>query len=603
VRKTPELVDDNDTGGALPDEMWMVAVEGSPSRFPLLAKFGIALGTLVLLFISALALGPMVLPGSVSAPYAERFISRITGAEVRINGDHSFSILPSLRLRAENVISADPTGPFDINLPYLEVEISSLGALSGSVDLERVILRDPAVQVRIGAMAVAAAPVAPEIDHAWGWWRDMSLRELMVENAYAVLTDKRSGRVLKLESFNVSNALFGEGKAEDGLLLNGAGTLNGKPIKLALNTSDPQLLVSGNRWPFELSIISALLNGSFKGSIAVRERTVGEGDLLLSGDDVAALNAWIGPLMPARSGGALALKAKIDGAGNMIDVRRLDLQFGVTSLTGRATLRAVTSGAPVIEGRFEAQTLDLGAAQGSEALAVAEAPLMIPGMPSGKIELSWLRALWHNVVFGAGNATMERPAGTHRLRLSLDGVDVYGGKMRGSFNLDASEGMRALNVEGRAVGVSIGPLLSAVAAPNGPILSGKSTIELNLFSVGGTSQELMQALTGGAEVVAQDGELTITELVNGLVPDAGPSLKFKSLNGQFTVAQGIAVSDDLLLQSGDLSLVGRGRLDLANWTIDLNVGRLGTKGDERSLRRYRVSGPAADMRVEPINGS
>jgi len=307
--------------------------------------------------------------------------------------------------------------------------------------------------------------------------------------------------------------------------------------------------------------------------------------------------------MPASDGGTLVLKAKIDSAGSVIDVRRLELQFGQTSLIGSATLRAVTSGSPVIEGRFEAQTLDLGATRGDEALAVAEAPLMIPGMPSGKIDVSWLRALWRGLEFGTGKASFERPAGTHRLRLSLDGVDVYGGTMRGSFTLDASEGMRALNVEGRAVGVSVGPLLSAISPPQGPVLSGKSTIELNLFSVGGTSQELMQALTGDAEVVAQDGEMTITELVNGLAPDDGPGLPFKTLNGRFTIAQGIAASDDLLLQSGNLSLVGRGRIDLANWTIDLNVGRLGTKGDARSLRRYRVSGPAADMRVEPINGS
>lgn len=69
------------------------------------------------------------------------------------------------------------------------------------------------------------------------------------------------------------------------------------------------------------------------------------------------------------------------------------------------------------------------------------------------------------------------------------------------------------------------------------------------------------------------------------------------------IGQGIAVSEDLLLQSGKLSLVGKGQIDLANWTIDLNIGRLGTDGDERSLQRYRVSGPAEQMRVEPVNGS
>jgi len=175
--------------------------------------------------------------------------------------------------------------------------------------------------------------------------------------------------------------------------------------------------------------------------------------------------------------------------------------------------------------------------------------------------------------------------------------------MRGVFTLDASEGMRALNIEGRALGVNIGSLLTGDVMHAEPLLSGRSTIELNLFSVGGTSKELIEALTGEAEVVAQDGELMIPELVHGLVPEAENGLPFKSLNGRFTIAQGIAASDDLLLRSGKLSLVGKGRVDLADWTIDLNIGRLGNDGDTRSLTRYRVSGPAGEMRVEPINGS
>ena len=103
--------------------------------------------------------------------------------------------------------------------------------------------------------------------------------------------------------------------------------------------------------------------------------------------------------------------------------------------------------------------------------------------------------------------------------------------------------------------------------------------------------------------MTQDGSLAIAELVRGLAPEAGGSLRFKSLNATFRFAQGIAASDDLLLQSSDLSLVGKGRIDLANWTIDLDIGRLGTDGQSRTLKRYRVSGPANEMRVEPVNGS
>ncbi|WNJ98702.1 AsmA-like C-terminal region-containing protein [Thalassospiraceae bacterium LMO-JJ14] len=603
MRKTPELVDDADAGALDPENSWMVEVEGAPSRFPLLAKFGIALGMLTLVFVAFLALGPMVLPASLTVSYAERLLTRATGVDMVIKGGHSFRILPSLRLEAQNAVSRDEASPLNLNLPYLAIEFSALGALSGSADLEHFLARDPVIRFQSGKMLVDTSGQVPEIDRAWGWWRDMSLKQIKIENGALLLSDSRSGRMLKLEGFTAASTAPGEGQVNDGLFINGAGTLNGRDIKLGISASNPQLLVSGNRWPFELSVNSALLSGTFKGSIAVRERTVGDGEMKLSSSDIVELNHWIGPFLPARNPGSMALNATVDFAGDVLDVRRMDLKFGDTSLSGNVKLEAMSSGAPVVNGRFDAETLDLGTAPVGDAMVVAEAPLMIPGMPSGKIEISWQRARWMNVLSGAGHARIERQPSTQRLSLILDDTAIYGGTMRGLFTLDASEGMRALNIEGRALGVNIGPLLSGDAKHAEPLLSGRSTIELNLFSVGGTAKELIEALTGEAEVVAQDGQLMIMELVHGLVPEAENGLPFKSLNGRFTIAQGIAVSDDLLLRSGKLSLVGKGRVDLADWTIDLNIGRLGNDGGTRSLTRYRVSGPAGEMHVEPINGS
>ncbi len=604
MRKTPELVDDTDNKADAEEESWAVEVEGSPYRFPLLAKFGIALGALALLAVSTVALAPMVMPASMTVSYAEGIISRATGVDVSINGDHSFAILPSLRLEAENVVSANPDEPVSLNLPYLELEAGAFGALAGSVDLKRLFLRAPHIRIETGRGDMPdKSDVTPEIDRAWGWWRDMTVQELKVENASFVLADSRSGRMLKLEQFGLSNNVSANENREDGLVLNGGGILNGQAIELAVTTSDPQLLVSGNRWPFEIVINSQLLNGSFKGSMAVRERTVGDGEIVMAGGNAEALNAWVGPLLPSRGDRPVSLNAHVDMAGDTIDVRRMDLNFGHTSMKGAVTIAGVMSGAPHMTGRFEAATLDFGSAPVDEAMSLMEAPLMIPGMPSGRIEITWRDAMWRSARFGAGDVLIERDPGTRRMVVSLEDTIVNGGSIRGTLTLDASEGMRALNIEGRAVGIDVGPLLGASADAEAPSLRGLTNIELSLFSVGGSARELLSALTGEAEVVAQEGALMITELIQGLAPEAGNSLAFKSLNATFKIAQGIAASDDLLLRSDSISLVGKGRIDLANWTIDLDIGRLGTDGDTRTLQRYRVSGPAGEMRVEPVNGS
>lgn len=603
MRNTPELVDDPDETQAATDDSWTVEVEGIPDRFPWLAKLGIALGMLMLLFVSAIALAPMVLPASVTVSYAESLIGRVAGVDVSIKGDHAFSILPSLRLEAENVVSKDEQSAVTLALPHLELEAGTLGALAGSVDLQRVMLRDPNVRVEMHNTLAKSSGTAPKIDRAWGWWRDMTVKDLVFENATFVLSDRENGRAITLEQFNFSNAEPGQGQVQDGLVFKGKGLLNGEEITISATTSDPQLLVSGNRWPFQVALDTALLNGKFEGSMAVRERTVGEGKVTFESPDVAALNDWLGPVLPGRDGGRLSLTAHVDVAGDTMDVRRMELTFGETSLTANMMIDGATSGAPVLSGRVEASTLDLGTAPAGETMALMEAPLIIPGMPSGRVEFAWQRALWRGLELGAGDAVVARKPGTQRLSVSLEDTIVYGGTFRGTLTLDASEGMRALNVDGRAVGVDIGPVIRVGAVAADPLLSGQSNIALNLFSVGGSRHELLEALTGKAEVVTQDGSLAIAELVRGLAPEAGGSLRFKSLNATFRFAQGIAASDDLLLQSSDLSLVGKGRIDLANWTIDLDIGRLGTDGQSRTLKRYRVSGPANEMRVEPVNGS
>ncbi|MBO6949392.1 MAG: hypothetical protein JJ855_15540 [Rhodospirillales bacterium] len=602
MRNTPELVDDAEAPPP-DDESWTVEVESSPHRFPWLVKLGIGLAVFIILFISTLGLAPIVLPGSMTVDYAERLIGQVTGVNVEIKGDHSFRVLPSLRLKAENVVSADGPGAVFIELPYLELEASAFGALAGSVDVQRVMLRAPSVRVETGLMSGGQPGAVPEIDRAWGWWRDMTVEGLEVQNATFVLTNTRNGRALRLEKFSISNAEPGKQEVQDGIILKGAGVLNGQNVTVSATTSDPQLLVSGNRWPFEVVFSSDLLNGTFEGSLAVRERTVGGGEIVVGGSDAGAVNNWLGPLFPSRGNGPISLKAKIDLAGDDMDVGNLELRYGQTALDGKFSISAMTTGAPVVSGSIDATVFDFGRTPPDQVISMMEAPLMIPGMPSGKIQVAWQEAIWQGLMFGPGDALIERAPGTHRLTIALEDTIASGGTVRGTMTLDASEGMRALSVEGRAVGVDIGPMLLVGETGLDPALSGASNIELSLFSVGGSAQELLQALTGKAELVARDGSLRIEELIDGLAPEAGGKLDYASLNATFRVAQGIASSDDLLLRTARLSLVGKGRIDLANWTLDLDVGRLGTEGESRTLKRYRVSGPANQMRVEPINGS
>ncbi len=73
-------------------------------------------------------------------------------------------------------------------------------------------------------------------------------------------------------------------------------------------------------------------------------------------------------------------------------------------------------------------------------------------------------------------------------------------------------------------------------------------------------------------MVATNGVVVVPELTAQIAEADGDELRFHSFNGGFEIMQGIALSEDLLLKTDEISLVGKGRLDLTNGTINLNVG-------------------------------
>ena len=604
MKQRPELVDDDATGNlTADDDEWTVEVEGSPYKFPLLAKFGIGLGAISAATLLAVTVLPLVLPASFTINTAERLISTVVGIDIKINGPHSFRILPSLKLHAEGVVHARTDADMTYSLEHFEIEMSTLGALAGSVDIDHVILIKPQIKYTRSTKTENRVKKIAEIDPAWGWWRDMKVSDVIVKDASLQVSNDNGSVGHRLEQFSIASVSPTQSEPQDGIALDGKGILNNQPIDVHVMTSNPQLLVTGNRWPVKVDLTSQYLEGTFEGSLALRERIVGDGEFEFKGEDALALNTWIGPFLPARNRTPVEFSGNMSMAGDAFEVAQIKLRFGETLMSGNFQITPANPDGRQINGTLDASVIDFGDFYSDVSDAIYDAPLSSLAFPVGNVTLSWERALWHDIEFGNGRATIDRPPETNRISLSVENAALYGGTLRGNMTLDNSEGMRALNVEAKAVGVSAGLLLSSGQRNSAPVFDGKTTLDVSLFSVGGTFRQLMEALTGSAQLVATDGEVAVPTLTSKVAEKDGDKLYFKSFNGGFDITQGIATSEDLLLKTDDISLVGKGRIDLANGTIDLNVGRLNSEGGSRTLKRYRVSGPAKDIRVEAINGS
>jgi AsmA protein len=203
------------------------------------------------------------------------------------------------------------------------------------------------------------------------------------------------------------------------------------------------------------------------------------------------------------------------------------------------------------------------------------------------------------------------------LNATLGGMELYDGNASGKLTLDASKPIPAFSVDFRLDGVQARPLLSDAAQFS--LLSGRTKLELKLAGAGNTSEEIKASLAGQGSVVVSDGALegiNITELIGsigaGQIPSMrqGPGAKtaFSELGGSFTIANGIAETSNLQMQSPLLKVRAAGTVNLVEDSLDILTqpeivsgpeGRRGANALAGLSVPVRIEGPLQDPRIKP----
>lgn len=596
MKPATELIDEDNDAVA---ETWQDSPVATASRYPKLARFGAALAGVVVLVVATVALVPLVLPASVTAPYTEKFLSDFFGMSISIEGDHSISFLPSLQVEATDIVAVPEGTVSDFRISSFRATASTFSLMSGSLDIAALHVHEPHISLLPGQKTSDTPVNSEEINRTWGWWRDFQMKAFTVSGGTLTIMSSDVTDDIVLTDISISDVPPGADEAADGIAFDGKASANGQEVALHVAASDPQLFVSGNRWPVTGLVSSTFMSLGFNGSLAMREHLVGDGNIQLSSGDISALNRWLGTRLPARENDRLDVTTSFELSANTLEMKGIKISAGATAADGMVKLTGLAAGQPQLEMSIDGDTIDFGHTPLSD---LVQDGATIPVLPvPGIISLSWKKALWGEMELGIGDASIERTTENGALTVKLNKVLALDGIFRGEMTLSNSEGMRALHFDGTAVGVSFENLVAQSEPSSGSLISGAASMDVTLFSVGGNSEQLFEALSGSAKLQVQNGILTFPALVEGLNQNDGSAINFASLNGAFDVAQGIATSNDLLLRADDISLVGQGSIDMADWTIDLDIGQLKTDDGEKSLQRYRVSGPVRAVQVEAIN--
>lgn len=225
------------------------------------------------------------------------------------------------------------------------------------------------------------------------------------------------------------------------------------------------------------------------------------------------------------------------------------------------------------------------------------------------------RLLVNALKIGASSSTIALKNQT--LRLTVDDVQLYEGRGRGIVQLDATTPSLGFGANISLDGVAAGPLLADAAEFNG--ITGRSRINLAIAGRGTSERQLIETLTGKGDASFNDGAIVgyniagmlrqVSQLkFNGLDRSATEKTNFGELAASFTIANGVATTQDIRLQSPLLRLTGAGTVTLPDRSLDLKlkpkiVGTLAGQGGDVNLTGLeipvRLAGPWEKPALSP----
>jgi AsmA protein len=175
------------------------------------------------------------------------------------------------------------------------------------------------------------------------------------------------------------------------------------------------------------------------------------------------------------------------------------------------------------------------------------------------------------VLIGGGDAQLQNA----RARL-------YGGEFGGSFHVRAAGADPGLDLEGRATGLQLEPLIRALTGEP-PNFRGVGDFELNLAGRGRTVIENVRSASGNVSFAMREGAIngfnlgrTICAAYNvtqraPAPPEQPDETAYQAIQGTARVEAGTAHSQDLLARTSFMDIYGAGALVLVEQTLDYDL--------------------------------
>lgn len=579
-------------------------------------KLLIGLGVVVLLLVAAALIVPWLVPLDTYMQQVAQQVKKSTGRDLTVEGDLSFSLLPTVALEARQVRLSNAEWASDedmIALDAVQVRLGLLPLLSGQVVVDSFVLENPVIHLERDARGRAnwdlggakgktgqdraSDPASAEDGEASGRSpRDVRLGDVRLVNALVTYTDAASGRRLEARDLNLKVELTA---LDQPLQLDGDVLWNGEKVELSARIDRPRDVMEGRPSPVSLEVDSEPVELDFEGNVAGGDKARIDGELEVETDSLRNLIAWLDKPIDFQGQGLekFSFEGRIAATPEGASVEDLDLKLDDLRATGKLAV-ALDGPRPAVSAELQTNRLDLNhymppaaqeAAEGGGGTRATGGQAAPQGWSDEPIDFSGLRqadldlklksegVVARKVEIGESVIAMTLKAG--RLDLTLERMALYDGTGQARVTVGAEKRVPDFSLQAAIEGIQAAPLLTAVA--DFKRLEGTGAFTIDATTQGNSVKGIVGALNGKGAFLFEDGAIRGLNLaamvrnVTSAFQAAGTveeqKTDFAELKGSFTIANGVVSNPDTQLLAPLVRLAAAGTVSLPPRTLKYRV--------------------------------
>jgi hypothetical protein len=408
-----------------------------------------------------------------------------------------------------------------------------------------------------------------------------------ISDIQAELTGRRKGQIAGRGSFTIR----GQRLAFDGTLTAPA------------DKSTPP------RWPMKLTLKGDLLEAGFDGHLNVAEDLQLSGHVELSTPSLRRVARWFGMPIPTADGlNAVTAKGQINWGRQAFAVEDAKVVIDGNEAEGALVLN-LAGERPLIGATLAFHALDLtpyAEATRSQSFlfdrqsatwSLFDLSFPLIRYVDADLRVSAPKVALKGFGLGSGAATIAVRSG--KLLADIAELDLYGGKASAQITANTNEIVPRYTLRGKLESFDAGPAGAAVFGA--AVLTGRSTLAVDIEGIGQTPTEVLRRLSGKATLTMPEGGRVAMDMkalraaakANG---PAGWGLLAKGqtilelVEARAVIRSGVLLTEMVQARSGAMGFAASGRVDLAERTLDLHLSMKPGVPTDRPLKASDMAG-------------